>query len=676
MSAERSQDQHHDDCSSDEEKLQNAQGSDAQQLAQGTHKDQQPVLPSENLSDLLGKDKEGEESPSTPQNRTDVRVKDMSMATTRPPSRLPFFARREFTDQDVAAVESEAYRQELAEVREALDLSRKETEDVREQMSCMRKEMAQMRARVRTTEGSADRMEQYNRRDRRMMEDTIEHLQDRVQDLQQALEEERKAQDSWVPPDVVLKASRLLEPIASTPTPDTVVKQTVPKTVPGPQRVPLTPITEMDTPVSSLARPSRGRLVLSHDGPPADSCATTVRYEAAHADYAYAPETVKETMPMTHVSRRDETTPKSAMTREPAPVPRDRQFSADAMTFMEEMGALLSRSSHTGDIDKPIHFHGRPNETWSTWRAVFERYLRFRHMDAHSHAAAVLLAGRLDGEALEAYNNLPRAIQDSCWDSLTALEGVFGGKKEQLRGREQLAAMRLEPDDTADAFLHRFTIAYRRAHPNICFDIDTPNSTWVDDFVSTIRRHKVISHVAYFTPNTVRDAARALEGWITSQRKQLDTLKFAREAARCTDSLDLDPMYHAMIPQQAVTAAAQVTNTPPKHQQKQNSKESPKPGPPAANTAPPGRRDLTDEQRARALARIEGWRKTYNCKFYPQSGVCWICGGADHPLVKCPQKEANRLQPDTVPETQTTPASGTSATPPSVAALNDKPPQF
>ena len=173
--------------------------------------------------------------------------------------------------------------------------------------------------------------------------------------------------------------------------------------------------------------------------------------------------------------------------------------------------------------------------------------------------------------------------------------------------------MRLEPDDNADTFLHRFTRAYRKANPDSRFNIDAVNSTWVDDFVLTTRRHRVISHLSYFTPSTVRDAARALEGYITAQRRKLDTLTVAREAAQCSDMLDLDPMYQTLVPRQAATAAAQVTKPAQKQPQKQKSKPGPSSGPPPNNGPPtnsepptasgpplnsgsaPAKRELTDE---------------------------------------------------------------------------------
>ena len=109
MSSEDIVDQQYmEESNSDDEKLQSGQDQEARLLAQGAHKDQQAVLPSEDLGDLLDlSDGKGEPAPPAP-DRTDVRLKDMTMATPKPLPKVSFSMLREFTPRDAAAMNVEA----------------------------------------------------------------------------------------------------------------------------------------------------------------------------------------------------------------------------------------------------------------------------------------------------------------------------------------------------------------------------------------------------------------------------------------------------------------------------------------------------------------------------------------------------------------------------------------
>ena len=218
--------------------------------------------------------------------------------------------------------------------------------------------------------------------------------------------------------------------------------------------------------------------------------------------------------------------------------------------------------------------------------------------------------------------------------SLEALEGQFGGEAEHEKGHALLASVHLEATDTADSFLRRFTSAFRRANPGVVFDINAPNYSWVNEFVGSLGEEDAVYHVEGQSPRCVRDATRALNGFIRAQKTKVRNInEMHKRVKRRVSGTQICELYEDMIPNSALAAAAKMDNGSPAPQTANQ-------GPTQDTQGTPARRQLTDAQRQAAMERIAKWKQIYYLPYFGQGG-CWICGEKGHPLVKCPQKEAS-----------------------------------
>ena len=395
---------------------------------------------------------------------------------------------------------------------------------------------------------------------------------------------------------------------------------------------------------TSPTQEARHHLSLSHDGPAADPAADTIPLPRT---VSLAPvETVAPGglhVPLSAAVETEATAQPSIREREDiiaTSVLEGQRALLDSLTPLLQKCAPPPPPAPAVTLEKPEIFTGRPEESWTSWRAEFERYLDFSEIPMESRQAAMILTGRLKGEAKEVYNGLVRPIQDNCAASLAALEGQFGGEAEHEKGHALLASVRLEAVDTADSFLRRFTAAFRRANPGVVFDINAPNYSWVNEFVGSLGEEDAVYHVEGQSPRCVRDATRALNGFIRAQKTKIrHVTEMHKMVKRKVSGMPICELYEDMIPNSALAAAAKMAAP----QNRENSSPAPHnaiQGPAKDTQAVPARRQLTDAQRQAAMERIAKWKEIYYLPYFGQGG-CWICGEKGHPLVKCPQKEAS-----------------------------------
>ena len=424
---------------------------------------------------------------------------------------------------------------------------------------------------------------------------------------------------------------------------ETTARSTVPKTSTPVQRSTGAPpqFTLPKQPTADATRvmaATRHHLSLSHDGTAADPAADTI---PLHRTVSRAPaETAAPGglhVPLSAAADGGAAALGLTETREDMV---SRAVLEGQRALLEGITPLLERTmpppppTPAVALEKPEIFTGRPEDSWTSWRAEFERYLDFSDVPMNSRQAAMILTGRLKGEAKEVYNGLIRSKQDNCLASLEALEGQFGGEAEHEKGHALLASVHLEATDTADSFLRRFTSAFRRANPGVLFDINAPNYSWVNEFVGSLGEEDAVYHVEGQSPRCVRDATRALNGFIRAQKTKVRNInEMHKMVKRKVSGTPICELYEDMIPNSALAAVAKMDNKSPTTQGAAQ-------GPTQDTQGTPARRQLTEAQRQAAMERIAKWKQIYYLPYFGQGG-CWICGEKGHPLVKCPQKEAS-----------------------------------